>query len=416
MSANAPARERRVAQEAEPRDAVVRGGRGRARGDRVDPRARVPELPHRARHRDRRGVRDRDGVDHPGTAASRSASSSRGSAATASPCSRTRRSSTRCRAGGRDSRRSDFDLIRFRVDGLESITPIMYIQNGQSAVRYGSQTHGVAGARHHVRVPARRAVLRGAGPVPVRQRQRHAPASRGDRREGARRAVAAEGSARRVHPDQRRVAQGHRPARAEGRDLRPEPGQSRDDSVQHHGEPAGQSARARHPGAAHDPRFGRPREHSSDDPASAAQRAQPRQERRGRLPRADGRAAAGHVPVDPEHGHGRHGRHREHLAARRRHRHHEHHARVGHGADARDRHLQGDRREAPSHPVAVPARSAGALPARRPRGARDRLRHRRAGRGADSELSGGAHAVVGRRARARLLGRGRHRCSASCPP
>ncbi len=34
----------------------------------------------------------------------------------------------------------DLDLVRFRVDGLESITPIMYIQNGQSQVRYGSQT------------------------------------------------------------------------------------------------------------------------------------------------------------------------------------------------------------------------------------------------------------------------------------
>ncbi len=43
---------------------------------------------------------------------------------------------------GRRSRltQDDFDLIRFRVDGLESITPIMYIQNGQSSVRYGSQT------------------------------------------------------------------------------------------------------------------------------------------------------------------------------------------------------------------------------------------------------------------------------------
>jgi putative ABC transport system permease protein len=34
----------------------------------------------------------------------------------------------------------DFDLIRFRVDGIESITPIMYVQNGQATVRYGSQT------------------------------------------------------------------------------------------------------------------------------------------------------------------------------------------------------------------------------------------------------------------------------------
>jgi putative ABC transport system permease protein len=43
---------------------------------------------------------------------------------------------------GRRSRltQEDFDLIRYRVDGLESITPIMYIQNGQSSVRYGSQS------------------------------------------------------------------------------------------------------------------------------------------------------------------------------------------------------------------------------------------------------------------------------------
>ncbi len=43
---------------------------------------------------------------------------------------------------GRRSRltQDDYDLIRFRVDGLESITPIMYVQNGQSTVRYGSQT------------------------------------------------------------------------------------------------------------------------------------------------------------------------------------------------------------------------------------------------------------------------------------
>jgi putative ABC transport system permease protein len=34
----------------------------------------------------------------------------------------------------------DYEMIRFRVDGLESITPIMYVQNGQSQVRYGSQT------------------------------------------------------------------------------------------------------------------------------------------------------------------------------------------------------------------------------------------------------------------------------------
>ena len=34
----------------------------------------------------------------------------------------------------------DFDLIRYRVDGVQSITPIMYVQNGQATVRYASQT------------------------------------------------------------------------------------------------------------------------------------------------------------------------------------------------------------------------------------------------------------------------------------
>src|SRR5690348_2009468 len=34
----------------------------------------------------------------------------------------------------------DLDLVRFRVPGIASITPIMFVQNGQSQVRYGSQT------------------------------------------------------------------------------------------------------------------------------------------------------------------------------------------------------------------------------------------------------------------------------------
>jgi len=34
----------------------------------------------------------------------------------------------------------DYELIRFRVDGIESITPIMFTQNGQSQVTWGSQT------------------------------------------------------------------------------------------------------------------------------------------------------------------------------------------------------------------------------------------------------------------------------------
>ena len=34
----------------------------------------------------------------------------------------------------------DYDLIRFRVDGISSITPIMFVPNGQATVRYGAQT------------------------------------------------------------------------------------------------------------------------------------------------------------------------------------------------------------------------------------------------------------------------------------
>jgi putative ABC transport system permease protein len=34
----------------------------------------------------------------------------------------------------------DLDLISYRVDGIESITPIMYSTTGQGQIRYGSQT------------------------------------------------------------------------------------------------------------------------------------------------------------------------------------------------------------------------------------------------------------------------------------
>ena len=46
------------------------------------------------------------------------------------------------RLQGRLSRltQEDLDLISFRIGGIESVTPIMYNQGGQSQVRYGSQT------------------------------------------------------------------------------------------------------------------------------------------------------------------------------------------------------------------------------------------------------------------------------------
>ena len=61
--------------------------------------------------------------------------------------------------------------------------------------------------------------------------------------------------------------------------------------------------------------------------------------------------------------------HRRRVAARRRHRHHEHHARLGHGADARDRPAHGHRRARPRRAAAVPRRSGRAQPVRRRRSA-----------------------------------------------
>ena len=46
------------------------------------------------------------------------------------------------RLQGRRARltQDDLDLISYRVDGIDSITPIMYLQAGRSQIRYGSQT------------------------------------------------------------------------------------------------------------------------------------------------------------------------------------------------------------------------------------------------------------------------------------
>src|SRR5438067_8357 len=59
------------------------------------------------------------------------------------------------------------------------------------------------------------------------------------------------------------------------------------------------------------------------------------------------------------------GRARRGEPARRRPRDHEHHARVGHRAHARDRRPQSARGNAVQHPVPVPGRSAGVVPAGR---------------------------------------------------
>ncbi len=221
----------------------------------------------------------------------------------------------RCRGDARDSRRTDYNLIRYRVDGLESITPIMYIANGQTSVRYGSQTTVSQGARQHVRVAGCRSIFHGARPILVRQRRRHAAACSGHWRA----ACATELSLPKDPVGEfiqinGRLAQDHRVARAEGRNLRAEPGQQRADSVQSPW--ASLQGNQREPDiqvAAHDARlwvsstiFAPP------ITPSAARRTQPRQERRGRFSRADGRAAPGYVHVHPEHRDRGHGRHREH--------------------------------------------------------------------------------------------------------
>ena len=106
-----------------------------------------------------------------------------------------------------------------------------------------------------------------------------------------------------------RVAQDHRPARGEGRDLGPEPGQSRHDSVHHDGEPC--RASSAQPDIAIQLTLGEPgrsREHAPNDHPAAAHRAQAATRRRGRLQDSDGPAAPGHFQLDPDHRDDRDGR------------------------------------------------------------------------------------------------------------
>ena len=110
----------------------------------------------------------------------------------------------------------------------------------------GLEGHGRASRRLDVRLPGHRPVFRDPRPVHFGQRQRDAPPRRRHRRASSRGSLDAGGSGRRVHSVQRRVAQGHRLAGGEGRDLRPEPGQPSHHPVQHAGELAGQPTSARH--------------------------------------------------------------------------------------------------------------------------------------------------------------------------
>ncbi len=294
MSAAAPSTERRGPR-ARPRrqDAVphvVRGQRGRARGARVDSRARLPELPDDARHRDRRRLGHRDDLDHSGLErhdrrAVRGPRRERRHRAVVHVARGVSRGPHRAAHGG-----------RLQPDSLPRRWPRVdhadHADAGASPL--GLEGHGDAGHRLDVCVSGSRAVLHDARPVHLRQRQRDAPPRRRDRRAGARRLVVARESARRVHPVQRRMAQDHRPARGEGRDLRPEPGQSAHHSVQHARELAGQPAPARSVDSAHDSRFGRARQRQRDDHAALARGAQPGARRRGRFPRPIGPAASGH--------------------------------------------------------------------------------------------------------------------------
>ena len=222
--------------------AVVRGHRRRARGARLDSSAQLPQLSHHARHRDRRGVGHRDGVDHPRV--------ERHDRPAVSGARQQRRHYCRVHvarelsagthrashAGG--PRLDSLPRRRARIDHAD------HERAGAGAL--GLEGHGRASRRLDVRLPGHRPVFRDPRPVHFGQRQRDTPPRRRHRRASSRGSLDAGGSRRRVHSVQRRVAQGHRLARGEGRDLRPKPGQPSDHPVQHAGEPAGQPTPARH--------------------------------------------------------------------------------------------------------------------------------------------------------------------------
>ena len=228
MSAAAPAlSEARAARAARRRRRGSRCGSRPREGARaalaLDSRARLPQLPDDARHRDRRGVGHRDGVDHSGL----------------------ERHDRRAVRGARQQRRH-----RVVVHVARGVS------RGPHRAAHGSRLQPDSLPRRRPRVDhADHARRRGKSARARRPRRRRSSARRtsyqevgqyfatrgrfiSDSDNETRRRVAvigeqvradlvaAGGPARRVHPVQRRVAQDHRPARGEGRDLRPEPGQS----------------------------------------------------------------------------------------------------------------------------------------------------------------------------------------------
>ena len=240
-----------------------------ARAALIDPRTRVPGFLTTLGIVI--GVRGhRDGGDRPGRAVHGRASNFRDSAATCVIVHAGH--GARGRAPGR--RRGSTQTTRpdsLPRRGIASITPIMFVPNGQATVARRSPDNDstVLGRRF---LPGRRQYWRAARRRLSRQRQRHAPPVAVIGETGARRSVAARRT--RSASSSRSTAngvQGHRPARGEGRDRRPEPGRHRV-MIPYNTMPApqGSAASARSSRSSSRSRPRRSRQRAPDDHAAAA--------------------------------------------------------------------------------------------------------------------------------------------------
>ncbi len=110
-------------------------------------------------------------------------------------------------------RPTDLDELRFRIEGINNITPIVFAgQQFGAEVRYGANTANGQLLGTTEPLPGRRSAVSARRPFPDRQRRREPPPRGGAGRADAQGPEAAERSDRAVRADRPRVVQGHRRA------------------------------------------------------------------------------------------------------------------------------------------------------------------------------------------------------------